>query len=194
MASNKSLQKFIDNFSVDLRNTDLTEVEVKQMIRYRHAFHVLMECPWMSTPKLRDELMNMYSISESQAYRDIQNIEILKGTVQNTTREFQLFKINAALDKALELAMDDEDPEAIAKVANIIGKYNRLDKVETQRIPIEDIIPQEIEFTSDPSILGIKVSERVKANPRAFIDSVIKKYENTINLDNTIDYEEIIDE
>ena len=195
MSKPSTLQKFYDCFMDDLSvNTTLTPVEKEQLIRYRHAFHTMLECPWTSTSELRDELMNRYGISESQAYRDIQNLEILKGNVQNTAQSFQLYKINQALDLALKLAIENKDPEAIAKVSAVIGKYNRLDKEQSIRIPTEDIIPPAIEFTSNPEILGIKISDRVKENPRAYIESLINKYTNSINLENSIDYEDIPDE
>jgi hypothetical protein len=179
----------MDNFSIDLtEETGLSLKERDKIIRYRHAFHILLQCPWMTTPKLRDELMNVYGISESQAYRDIQTMETIKGTVQNTSREFQLYKINAALDEALDLAITAKDPETIAKVAAVIGKYNMLDKNLPQRIPTDEIIPQPVEYTSDPSILGVKLSDRVKADPQAYIDSLIRKHEKQINLENSIDY------
>lgn len=195
MTKPDSIQKFMDNFSIDLTtDTSLTIKERDQIIRYRHAFHILLQCPWMPTPKLRDELMNMYGISESQAYRDIQTMEIIKGTVKNTSREFQLYKINAALDEALDIAITAKDAEAIAKVSSVIGKYNQLDKNLPQLIPTEDIIPQLVEYTSDPEILGVKLSDRVKADPQAFIDSLIRKHENKINLENSIDYTDFEDE
>ncbi len=191
MAKTKALQKYYDCFFDDISETLLTPVEKEQLIRYRHAFHVLLETPWITTPKLRDELMNLYGISESQAYRDIQNLEILKGNVQNTAREFQQYKVNSALNQALELAINKKDPEKIAYVASVIGKYNRLDKEETPHIPIDEIIPREIEFTSDPTILGVKLSERVHKNPQAYIDSLIRKYANQIEIENYIDYEDV---
>lgn len=194
MSKPAALQKYYDCFFDDLHaNTTLTPMEKEQLVRYRHAFHTLLLVPWMTNSKLKDELMNEYGISASQAYRDIQNLEILKGKVQNTAREFQQYKINSALDKALELAMDEEDPEKIAYVAGVIGKYNRLDKEETQRLPIEEIIPQAVEFTNDPSVMGVTLSEAVKKNPQAYIEKLINKYTNQVNLENYIDYENIQD-
>jgi len=193
MAKPKALQKYYDCFFDDLTETTFTPKEKEQLIRYRHAFHTLLETPWLTTTKLRDELMNVYGISESQAYRDIQNLEILKGNVQNTTREFQQFKVNSALNEALELAITKKDPEKIAYVCSVIGKYNRLDKDVAQHIPIDLIVPREVEFTTDPTILGVKLSERVQKNPQAYVDSLIKKYSNQIELENYHDYEEVTD-
>lgn len=191
MGKQSFLQKVYDCFFEDNPKIQLTDKEQQQLVRYRHAFHFLMETPWISNNKLRDELMIKYNITESQAYRDITTLEYLKGKVQNTTREFQQFKVNEALNRALELAIADKDPSAIAKVATAIGKFNRLDRDPVQEIPFDQIIPQPIELTNNPEILGIKLSEKVKENPQEYIDKMILKYNKQIELENYVDYEEV---
>jgi uncharacterized phage-associated protein len=191
MAKPKALEKFYEVFFDNLdENTLLTPVEQQQLVRYRYALHVLLERPWLTDSKLVDDLMNEWNISKSQAYRDIQNMEMLKGRVQNTAREFQQYKINSALNRALEIAIDANDAETISKVCNVIGKYNRLDKEDTPKIPFDEIIPRQIEYINDPAILGVKLSEAVKKNPQAFVESLINKYTKSINLDNYVDYQE----
>jgi len=191
MGRNKSLQKFYDYFFDDITDKDLTETEKIQLVRYRHAFHLLLENPWLPTTKLRDELMNKYDISESQAYRDINTLELLKGNVRNTAREFQQYKINSALNLALEIAVNSKDPFKIAAVASAIGKYNRLDKEPAEILPFDMIVPQKVEFTNDPEILGVKLSDKVKENPQEYVKKIIQKYTNQIELDNYIDYQEV---
>ena len=195
MAKPKALDKFHEVFFDNLdENATLTPVEKQQLVRYRYALHILLEKPWLTDSKLVDDLMNEWGISKSQAYRDIQNMEMLKGRVQNTAREFQQFKINSALNKALEIAIENEDAETIAKVCNVIGKYNRLDKEESTKIPFEEIIPTPIEYTTDPEIMGVKLSPAVKANPLAYIEKMVNKYEKGINLENYVSYDEIEDD
>jgi hypothetical protein len=182
-----NLDKFDDVFFEDIpENSTLTEVEKKQLIRYRYIFHVLLQFPWRTKSKLVEEVMASFGVSETQVYRDIQACEVLKGKVKNTAREFQQYKINSALDEAMELAIASKDPQKIAYVAAQIGKYNRLDKEDTLKIPIEDIIPPQIEFTSDPSVLGI---EAPKEGSKEYVERILRKYTRDLGAE-TIEFDE----
>ena len=76
------------------------------------------------------------------------------------------------------MAVNKQDPEAIAKLANVYGKYNQLDKNDEKDARYEEI-PQ-IKFTFDATVLGLKPIPNV-AN---VINQLIKKYSGS-------NYEEI---
>ena len=70
--------------------------------------------------------------------------------------------------------------------ANVLGKYNRLDREDAQEMPWEEIIPQSIEPTSDPTVLGGKKLE----NREEEIRKMYEKYKGEIEIED-IGYEEV---
>jgi hypothetical protein len=67
-----------------------------------------------------------------------------------------------------------------------LGKYNRLDKEDSVEIPWDDIIPQSIEPTTDPTVLGIKPLE----NKEEAIRKMYEKYREEIEIED-VDYEPV---
>lgn len=53
-----NLDKFDQVFFEDLpENSTLTEVEKKQLLRYRYIFHSILQFPWRTKTKLVEEVM-----------------------------------------------------------------------------------------------------------------------------------------
>lgn len=139
---------------------DKDEQEI--VLRYRAAF-----TRWLSAPDTRDSEMVSYlketfGIGESQAYKDLARIKSLIGNVQNAGKEFQRYRATEMILKGYQMAHDAsshlEVKQALAMIraGEALAKVHKLDKEDLERIPWEDIIPLELEPTTDISVIGRK--------------------------------------
>jgi hypothetical protein len=189
MPRKPALDKYHDVLFKDLDEIEhLTPAERKQLTRYRLAFSESLENPTLPDTELRDLLMNSFGISATQAYIDIQNVRILLGNVRNAGKEWVRYLVNETLKKAIEDAKElgPKGIKLVIMAANTLGKYNMLDREDAAELPWEDIIPQTIEPTSDPTVIGGKKL----ANKEEEIRKMYEKYKGEIEIEFT-DYEEI---
>ena len=168
----------------------LTPTERDQLKRYRFCFTYSLENPTLPDKVLRDYLMNEFEVSQTQAYIDIQNVRILLGNVRNAGKEWIRYLVNETLKEAIETAKTagPKKLKELVMAADKLGKYNRLDKEDAQEMPWEDIIPQSIEPTTDPTVLGGKKLE----NKEEEIRKMYEKYRGEIEIEDA-DYEVIND-
>lgn len=188
MSNTTNLDKFHDVFFSDFDEQKLTKDERQILMRYRSIFTLSLERPSIQDVELRDYLMTEYGISQTQAYRDICNIRVLLGHVQNAGKEWVRYIVNETLKKAIEDAklLGPKGIKLMIMAADKLGKYNRLDKEDSVEIPWDDIIPQSIEPTTDPTVLGIKPLE----NKEEAIRKMYEKYREEIEIED-VDYEPV---
>jgi hypothetical protein len=138
------------------------------IIRYRASF-----TKWLSEPFLRDVQMcvflkNVFGISESQAYLDISRIKILLGNVVNAGKEFQRHRATEMILKGYDLAaeadshMEVKQAMAMIRAGEALVRVHKLDKEDMDIIPWDDIIPLELEPTTDVSVIGRKRIENLE--------------------------------
>ena len=177
----KDKDKFLEKMHAYLfsgKEEQLVEFSADQqemVIRYRAIC-----TKWMDEPMLSDSMMvrfitNQFEIGESQAYKDLGRIRILLGNVQNAAKEFQRYRATEMILKGYEKAseadtqMEIKQAQIMIKAGEALGKIYMLDKNEMDRIPREDIVPLELEPTTDISVLGrkpLKNLESLKARLR----------------------------
>lgn len=132
------------------------------VLRYRAAF-----TKWLSEPMLRDSemisyLMESFGIKETQAYHDLSRIKSLIGNIRNAGKEFQRHRATEMILRGYQLAADAQNgtevKQAIAMIraGEALVRVHRLDKDEMDQIPWEDIIPLELEPSTDISVIGRK--------------------------------------
>jgi hypothetical protein len=190
MSRKTNLDKFNEVLFQDFdEQQHLTLVEQEQLKRYRAAFTLSLEKPSIPDNKLRDHLISEYGISTSQAYRDIANIRILLGNVRNAGKEWIRYLVNETLKQAIEEASGKKHLKERILAAAMLGKYNRLDKEDSEEIPWDEIVPEGIEPTTDPSVLKIKPLK----NKKEEIRKMYKKYKGEIDIEDA-DYQEVKDD
>ncbi len=161
MNKRTALDKFHNVMFVDFDESILDQDEKEMLKRYRAVFTLSLENPSLTDTKLRDYLMEEYGITMATAYRDLANVRILLGSVQNAGKEWVRYLVNETLKKAIEDAknMGKQGIKLMIMAADKLGKYNRLDREDATELPWDEIIPQSIEPTTDPTVLGIKPLE-----------------------------------
>ena len=186
MNKQADIDKFTDVLFRDFDDGGLTMHEKEMLRRYRTIFTISLDNPSIQDSEVRDYLMNEYGISYPQAYRDIMNSRMILGNVQNAKKEWVRYIVNETLKKAIgeAEALGAKGIKLKIMAADKLAKYNRLDKEDSLEIPWEEIIPQSIEPTTDPTVLGIKPLE----NKEEAIRKMYEKCRYEIEIED-VDYE-----
>lgn len=188
MNKQADIDKFHAVLFQDFDEGKLTKDEQGMLRRYRFIFTKCLDNPTIPDVEMRDFLMNEYGISQPQAYRDIMNMRILLGNVQNAHKEWVRYMVNETLKKAIEdaKAQGKKGIKLMILAADKLGKYNRLDKEDSLELPWEEIMPQSIEPTTDPTVLGVKPLE----NKDETIRKMYEKYKDEIEIED-VEYEPV---
>ena len=75
------------------------------------------------------------------------------------------------------MARSSNDASAFAKVLSALGKFTRLDHDESIGPDYSQIVPQQFELTSDPSVAGFERIPNVKERVRKLFDRFKKEAE-----------------
>jgi hypothetical protein len=168
--------------------------EKNMIIRFRAAF-----TKWLSEPHLRDTqminyLVQEYNISERQAYYDLPKIKSLIGNVHVAGKEFQRHRANEMILRGYEVAKNAEShfevkqAMAMIRAGEALVKVHKLDKEDMDYMPFEDIIPLELEPSTDISVIGRRKIENLEELKR----KLRRKYGGQPVED--VDYTEMSDE
>lgn len=131
----------------------LTPKELEQLTRYRDGYNVWMNQPMLAKKQIAAYLVQTYKIDKSQAYRDIQNLEILLGNVQLARKEWYRYTVIEMAKETYAMAKKKKDTVGMAAATEKLGKFTKLDKPEVDEIPWDDIIPPSWEPTADVSVI-----------------------------------------
>lgn len=139
---------------------DAKEQEI--VLRFRAAFTKWIEAPYMRDADIVNFCMNQFGISQSQAYRDLSTIKVLVGNVKNAAKDFQRYRASEMILKGFELARTAESATevkqamAMIRAGEALVKVHKLDKDELENFKWDEIIPMELEPTTDISVIGRK--------------------------------------
>lgn len=181
MSTPKTLQKYYDALFDPKATSVMTAKEAERMKRFREIYAVWIENPALSRAELKAYITQSYPrLSESQIYRDINDIYILLGNVQNASRAHIQFVVNESLLETISLLRGNpkKQKELIAAL-NVLGRYNRLDQNAPEPVDWTQMVDFNIEPTSDPSMLGIEPME----NLESVKSKLYKKYADADDVD-----------
>lgn len=162
------------------------------VLRYRAIFSKWLAEPMLSDVMMKNYIANTFEVCDNTAWKDVSRMKIILGNVQNASKEFQRYRATEMILAGYELAcsatsqLEVKQAQIMMKAGETLGRIYMLDKNEIDRIPWEDIIPLELEPTTDISVIGrkpMKNLEEVKQRLR-------KKYGSPVD----IPYEEIADD
>lgn len=189
MSRQKNLDKFQEVMFADRSEmTHLTPVEVEQVLRYRFAFTMCLESPSISDNKLRDMLMTEFRISQSQAYRDIASMKIILPNIKSAGKDWYRYMFNEEIKTAIQ-ECKDAGPEYLKErilALDKLAKYNKLDQDDEEQLPWDEILPMEIEPTTDPTVIDVKPIE----NREQEIKKLLNHYKGDIEIED-IEYQEL---
>ncbi|MBR4553894.1 MAG: hypothetical protein IKO20_09305 [Bacteroidaceae bacterium] len=140
---------------------EMQKEHVPQDVRQRIYRLRDMYSYWLRNPKLGDkhilaEIKRRNGIGDTQAYEDLRLLKLCLGNLQQMTRDWYQYLFIARCEEGFQMARDKGDAGAFAKVLASLGKFTRLDHEVLTGPDYSQIIPQQFEMTSDPSVAGFK--------------------------------------
>lgn len=142
--------------------------EQNMILRYRDAYTHWLAHPEKNDSEMIDYIMDTYELSKSQAYRDLPRIKILIGNVKSVSVEFHRHTANYMIREGFKMAVDAQSllevkqAEAMIRAGQALVKVNKLDRDESEQIPWGDIIPLDLEPSTDVSVIGRKPIPNLK--------------------------------
>lgn len=183
MLNNFNTDLYADNLMLpveELKAKKIDDAVIERIIRLRDIYNYILRNPLKRERQYveyivhnSENLGNGKKITLRMAYDDLEVIHAIIGNLQNCTKEWHRWRFNNMIMEGYKLAVDKQDPAAIARLASAYGKYNKLDKDDEKDARYTDI--PHIRFTFDVSTLGFKPIPNVNE----FIDRLIKQYSNT---------------
>jgi len=139
-----------------------TSQELKIKARYANVFAFWIDKPALSEKKIINYMITELGLKKTQAYHDLHQVKILLGNVRNATKEWQRYKVISMIDRAYEIAEAKLNAKDILMAADKLGKYTQLDKEDIQRLPYDEIVPQNWEITGDVKVMGLEPIENLE--------------------------------
>lgn len=154
---------------------EMTEARLPQPVRERLVRLRDMYAYWMRHPQYADkaivaQLRLQYGIGFSQAYDDVRLLKVCLGNLGQVTRQWCQYLFLQRCEEGFEMARRKNDASAYARVLAALGKFTRLDHDESIGPDYSQIVPQQFEITSDPSVAGFERIPNVTDRARRLFD------------------------
>ena len=112
-------------------------------------------------------------LSRRKAYEDIEILHAVVGTLQECSKEWHRWRFNNMIMEGYAVALRKEDATAIARLAGMYGKYNRLDREDDLDRGYGEM--PRIKFSFNVADMGFKPIPNV----RRVIDELTARYSHS---------------
>ena len=145
----------------------LPEATIRHIVRLRDIYNF-----WVSFPSKRDrdivsELRSRYGIGDTVAREDLRVIKNLLGQFQKVSKDYMRYRVTQMLSTAYEKAVAVNNTRDMVAAARELARVHQLDKEDPRGDILDKVVPIVLDFTDDPSVIGIKrmpdFRERIKA-------------------------------
>lgn len=163
----------------DMRDRKVEEQTIRRILRLRDEYNYMLRNPLKKDREYIDYIQNTYKgtdgkpLSKRKAYEDIEILHAIVGNLQQCTKEWHRWRFNNMIMEGYAIAKRNNDANAIAKLAQQYGKFNKLDK-EDEHDRGYNQIPRLV-FTFNVEVLGYKSIPNV----RKVMDELIAHYSKT---------------
>jgi len=161
----------------------------ERLKRIRGAFVHWTEFPMKTEVEIRNYLMDEYDLGISRAYDDLSIIKMLLGNVQNASKQWHLYTFIEMAKETYRIAKDKQDARAMAMVLGHYGKNTQLHIPDQEQIPWHEIIPQLIEPTEDPTVVGLEPDPKVREKAKKLLEKYSNEISSTIKVVHVEDVE-----
>ena len=134
----------------------LPQPTINHLVRLRDVYSY-----WVQFPSKRDKdivavLRARYDIGETVARQDLRLIKALLGSIEKSSRDYILYRVTAMAMAAYEKAAATNNTRDMIAASNTLVKAYKLDKEDDQGNILDTIAPLKLDFTDDPTVIGIK--------------------------------------
>ena len=162
----------------DMKANHVSPQVISRVIRLRDVYNHMLRYPLKKDREYIDYIQAHWQedgkpLSKRKAYEDLEILHAIVGNLQQCTKEWHRWRFNNMIMEGYAIALRQQDPVAIAKLAQQYGKYNQLDKNDERDNGLSAI--PHITFVFDVSVFGFTPI------PPAFkrIDELIAYYNGT---------------
>lgn len=153
----KRTQTYLFADEKEMVSAGLTAPQRLRMLRIRDMYAYWLRYPKTTERDLVLELKHRYRLtSDSQAYEDVRLVKICLGTLNQVTKDYDRYRFRQLFEEGIEVARQEHDANAYARLLAAYGKYMQLDKEEADAPAYSDIVPQTFTLTTDPTVIGFK--------------------------------------
>lgn len=141
----------------EMKRRNLPQEMQTRLLRLRSLYTFWQNFPDKTTREMVQQERVMYQdVKERQAYDDVKLLKMLIGNLEQESKNWHRHVFNQRTEKIYQAAMRAHDYRSAEKANADYAKYNKLDKDEPEKLKYDDITPQIIIPTDDPSVIGIK--------------------------------------
>ena len=150
------LRRYLFSDEEDLQAAGLRSDTLERLMNVREMYYY-----WLRNPQLTDQVVaaqfrQRYGYAHSNAYILTNYLKILIGDTTKVTRAWYQHVFLQRCEEAFAMARANNDAKAFTAALNALGKYTRLDTEESRTPDYAQIVPQQLEITTDPSVAGVK--------------------------------------
>ena len=125
-------------------------------MRLRDIYFQCLKRPQMGDADIVALIRERYGIRQSQAYEDCAVLKVCIGNLQHATRQWYQWLFVQRCEEGFRMAREKNDANSFAKVLSALGKYTRLDREELSLPDYSQIVPLQLEITTDPTVAGFE--------------------------------------
>lgn len=151
------------------------EVAACKVVRIRELYMWQVSNPHLKTRQLVEHDMDVFGISQSQAYSDLHIVNEILPSLTAASKAYHRWKASDMLLDAFQMAKLRKDTKTMERAATSYYKLHGADQDDEYIIPYEKIVPPAIVPSYDPTPLGILPIP----NLRERIAELKKKYDST---------------
>ncbi|HAT62273.1 MAG TPA: hypothetical protein DCS83_06960 [Prevotella sp.] len=182
-------QRYLPVDNNQLKDMHVPDHVIQRLTRIRGLYSFWLQFPNKTVNELVIQDIGYNQIGKSEAYDDIHLVQVLLGNLQQSTKDFWRWKINAEIEQDMKKARTDGDWKSVASMQKNLIKNNRTDQPDDIQLQYDRIIPQQFEPCDDPTVIGIKPIP----NLRQHIKELNAKYKKGSNVEDA-DFEEVKDD
>jgi hypothetical protein len=169
------IQRSIHDSSVKLTD-EQTRIRERLLAAFLH---------WSATPTLAANdivqfLITAFGISERQGWRDVGMTKKLLGTIELPGPSWWRHLVLEVCMSAIRMAEANSDPAGMTAAAAQIVRCMKLDKVETEQLPWDQVVPPNFEPSPDISVLGFKPDPNIEEKRRKMREKYLRRYDPDI--------------
>lgn len=176
-----NLDTYADNLMLpveEMREKKVEEQVINRILRLRDIYNYMLRNPLKKDREYIDYIQAKYvedgkPLSKRKAYEDIEILHALIGNLQQCSKEWHRWRFNNMIMEGYAIAIRNGDATAIARLAGMYGKYNKLDHDDEHDHGFNEI--PHLVFTFDVSVLGFKPIP----NARKVMDELIARFSNS---------------
>ena len=128
----------------------------ERVMRLRDIYFQWLKRPEMGDAEIVALIRERYGIRQSQAYEDCAVLKVCIGNLQHATRQWYQWLFVQRCEEGFRMAREKNDANSFAKVLSALGKYTRLDREELSLPDYSQIVPLQLEITTDPTVAGFE--------------------------------------